>query len=96
MKKNKLIELYNILEEIGKVMFLPDNNIKFYCDLNIDLFRIQLLIENPKNNGAYVRCYIDEDQLNDCSNTDDIKIFAYEEVLSCVLVVNRKVSCENN
>lgn len=91
MKKNKLIELYNILEEIGKVLFLPNNNIKFYCDLDIDLSRIQLFIENPKNNGAYVRYYINKDDLNNCINTDDIKMFAYESVLTCVLVVNREV-----
>lgn len=91
MKKNKLIELYNILEEIGKVLFLPNNNIKFYCDLDVDYFRVQLFIENPKNNGAYVKYYINEDDLNDCINTDDIKIFAYETVLICVLLVNREI-----
>ena len=91
MEKSKLTELYDILEEIGKSMFSPNNNIKFYCDFDYDLFHIQLFIENPKNNSTYVRCYINEDDLNDFTNIDHIKIFAYELVLSCVLVVNRKI-----
>lgn len=90
MEKNIVIELYNILEEIGESMFLPDNDIKFYCDLNYDSLRVQLLIVNPKNNNAHNRCYIDKDNLNNSMSTEELKIFAHKLVLSSVLEVTKE------